>query len=1126
MSMEAVRALNCLASPFPPRKSEHTLLLSRGERRCCDRASAGSKAVRKRDSRVGRCWIGCFALMLTLCPAMVPPACGQAVDLPSMEIPASRLEDAGLWDVQFLDPDQGWAVGELGVILVTRDGGDNWRPQASGTSAALRAVSFLSPRDGVVVGGWYETDTGLSRGVILRTRDGGASWEALANDLPALTAFTRLPGGVWIASGDWSSIHLGRLFVSEDQGVSWRVIDGDQTLPATALSLNAAGVTLCDHQGVLFQFDLANWQSAALSAPGPCSLLHVQGDTAIAALRSGDLLVSRDGGQRWTPLEPAPPVAAERFSAGRELPSRGGSDKANFDIGRFQALCATTSKDGTIWLAGAPGNYLLAVAPSGKTSWHPTGSNQPLRSMYFQDSFRGWAVGGLGAILTTRDGGRSWRPQRDVNKRAMVLGIASLAKHLPWSALAAESLEYGRRFAVVIDQDAVMGDQAGASATSKPLSSPLSNPLSNHNPARENQLDRARYAAGLVGGGDCLGIASGERGMAELAAAIASYKPTVLVLGADLTAERRAAIQQLAIETRIARVYQVVSSEGRGEMTFHSSAVLPVAGALTGDLWMTALEIVAPQQNIEDRLNLRLNWDDTNQQPSNAGLGSGLPARDAQWSIPTGRRRNLQVLQARSGDLKRVDRLLSQAADQEMQASQEAIELLIRQAPKETRGQLLRMLLQRAGQRGSQVSSIGAVRVYLLGLEFAASEFADEPLGRWAALRVAALQSSREWQPILALCETFTPAASRSSLTPVASHRSPFEREETELKPVAAWTVSPVDASGTGNPMFAEPIAEAFTPEPMMRQANFEQAAEQTAHNPLVAPLVALAELTGDSTGQSVDKVNAWPADAQRAVQENANGNTSGAETVLPPPELYSLATEDTLAWRVHPLVLAWKSKYGSEVMDSWDRSAWEQLGLAASAGGWQKLARPTQQSSLVAPLIPADAADAVPWLDGQLREAIWNAPAIADDQPLLRIAYDDQYIYLGIRGVFQADDRLPPAERRERDEMLVDQARVLCELDMDADLLTAYQLTIDAQGRTHDAIDGFALWQPQWYVSTDVQQGVRTIEAAISRHSLALDVIDADTRWRVRLTFLKPGEAVAADHATDPNGWITVTPE
>jgi photosystem II stability/assembly factor-like uncharacterized protein len=63
-----------------------------------------------------------------------------------VEIPASRLEDAGLWDVQFLDPDQGWAVGELGVILVTRDGGDNWRPQASGTSASLRAVSFLSPR--------------------------------------------------------------------------------------------------------------------------------------------------------------------------------------------------------------------------------------------------------------------------------------------------------------------------------------------------------------------------------------------------------------------------------------------------------------------------------------------------------------------------------------------------------------------------------------------------------------------------------------------------------------------------------------------------------------------------------------------------------------------------------------------------------------------------------------------------------------------------------------------------------------------------------------------------------------------------------------------------------------------
>lgn len=383
---------------------------------------------------------------------------------------------------------------------------------------------------------------------------------------------------------------------------------------------------------------------------------------------------------------------------------------------------------------------------------------------------------------------------------------------------------------------------------------------------------------------------------------------------------------------------------------------------------------------------------------------------------------------------------------------------------------------------------------------------------------------------MLALCETFTPAATKSSLTPVASHRSPFEREEIELKPVAAWTVSPGDASGTGNPMFAEPNSDAFTPEPMVRQANLEQAAEQTDNN----QLVALAELSGDSTGGFIDEVSAWPAgvqrglqrDAQKNVHENVSGDANGAAAPLPPPELYSLATEDALAWRVHPLVLAWKSKYGAEVMDSWDRSAWEQLGLAASAGGWQKLARPTPQSSLIAPLIPAADTDAVPWLDGQLREAIWNAPAIADEQPLLRIAYDEQYIYLGIRGVFQADDRLPAAERRERDEMLSDQPRVLCELDIDADLLTAYQLTIDAQGRTHDALDGFALWQPQWYVSTDVQQGVRTIEAAISRHSLGLDAIDAETRWRVRLTFLKAGESPAADHATDPNGWITVTPQ
>src|SRR5579862_4894378 len=40
-------------------------------------------------------------------------------------------EDAALRAVQFVDGNEGWAVGDDGVILHTIDGGKNWEPQVS-----------------------------------------------------------------------------------------------------------------------------------------------------------------------------------------------------------------------------------------------------------------------------------------------------------------------------------------------------------------------------------------------------------------------------------------------------------------------------------------------------------------------------------------------------------------------------------------------------------------------------------------------------------------------------------------------------------------------------------------------------------------------------------------------------------------------------------------------------------------------------------------------------------------------------------------------------------------------------------------------------------------------------------
>ena len=72
-----------------------------------------------------------------------------------------------LVSVSFIDSETGWAIGNLGTILKTTNGGENWINQTSGTTQYLIGVSFTDANNGTAVG---------SGGTILRTTDGGDNW--------------------------------------------------------------------------------------------------------------------------------------------------------------------------------------------------------------------------------------------------------------------------------------------------------------------------------------------------------------------------------------------------------------------------------------------------------------------------------------------------------------------------------------------------------------------------------------------------------------------------------------------------------------------------------------------------------------------------------------------------------------------------------------------------------------------------------------------------------------------------------------------------------------------------------------------------------------------------------------
>jgi photosystem II stability/assembly factor-like uncharacterized protein len=72
--------------------------------------------------------------------------------------------------VTFQDDGRGWVVGDEGTILNTRDGGDTWQAQWGGTNSELHAMTFTDHAQR----GWAVGDDGT----ILSTRDGGRTWVA------------------------------------------------------------------------------------------------------------------------------------------------------------------------------------------------------------------------------------------------------------------------------------------------------------------------------------------------------------------------------------------------------------------------------------------------------------------------------------------------------------------------------------------------------------------------------------------------------------------------------------------------------------------------------------------------------------------------------------------------------------------------------------------------------------------------------------------------------------------------------------------------------------------------------------------------------------------------------------
>jgi len=288
---------------------------------------------------------------------------------------------ANLTAVYFINRIQGWAVGENGMLITTRDGGQSWHAQASGTRERLKSIQMLGDgQRGWAVG---------SYGAVITTRDGGQSWQVQASGTREWLESIQMLGD---GQRGWAVGNYGTVITTRDGGQSWQ-----EQASGTRASLNAIQMLGDGQRGwavgrsgtVLTTRDGGqSWQEQASGTREWLESIQMLGDgqRGWAVGRSGTVLTTRDGGQSWQ----------EQASGTRgwlNAIQMLGDGQRGWAVGRSGTVL-TTRDGGQSWQVQASGTrgWLTAIQMLG-------------------DGQRGWAVGRSGTVLTTRDGGQSWQVQ-------------------------------------------------------------------------------------------------------------------------------------------------------------------------------------------------------------------------------------------------------------------------------------------------------------------------------------------------------------------------------------------------------------------------------------------------------------------------------------------------------------------------------------------------------------------------------------------------------------------------------------------------------------------------------------------------------------------------------------------
>ena len=578
-------------------------------------------------------WLCVVMALLCSGPAM-------AEGLLDESFPPSWQSEAALNDVCFVNAQVGWAVGDHGTILRSIDRGQTWKTVAeinqqlasptsnlslaeklrgvgnrqvmqspndqrsvgTGVTCQLTSVFFLDEKHGWACGGYAMPYVDRTHSVVLRTLDGGVNWKVLSGtNAPAFRQihFTSLRSG-W-AVGETGHKYRSGIYYTHDGGNSWSTDSPEAKRKSWRRAIRIAGSTIAISSSGQIEFsdgqpssnnDLPNAMDAAaiiganISAeantlPRFQDVVAIDERTIWAAGSNGAIFASTDKGLSWRPV-PLKHSTTDGVTGS-------GLSSINFET------LAVTKK--SVWAAGSPGSCIVSIDRTTlAVQFHRTPAAPAIHRIEFVDDQTGFAVGDLGVIYATVDGGNSWELQRGRRNRLDVLNLSVGGDAIPLELLAQEACENNRLCGTVLLE----------MLESKPLQSTSSF----HETTAAMRCGNAVFSKLPIAAGDKL-AANRTRMIEDIAVLIRQNRPSCVTVShpqhriksnmltssidqivteaIHLAADRRfLETQQANINLLPWQVERLATTDISGHLSFDGTRLLPLEAQTIGDRIMVS----------------------------------------------------------------------------------------------------------------------------------------------------------------------------------------------------------------------------------------------------------------------------------------------------------------------------------------------------------------------------------------------------------------------------------------------------------------------------------------------------------------------------------------------------------